>query len=68
MAWETMRPLSHDHRDGGKPRVALVRAGEGHAPEMAVRLSEPALIWTAAACTIMGSNPPELAPDEHAAD
>ena len=43
MAWETMRPLSHDHRDGGKPRVALVRAGDGHAPEMAVRLSQPAL-------------------------
>jgi hypothetical protein len=43
MAWETMRPLSHDHRDGGKPKVALVGTGEGHTPEIAIRLSEPAL-------------------------
>jgi len=38
-----MRPLSQDHRDGGKPRIALVRAGDGHSPEIAIRLSDPAL-------------------------
>lgn len=43
MAWETMRPLSQVHRDGGKPRIALVRAGDEHSPELAIRLSQPAL-------------------------